>query len=94
MLPIIAHFYLRHISAKFVFCLSPWLSSYWLFFKVHLLRPEDEYILAGDESVITKTGKKTYGIDRFFSSIYGKPVPGLAFFALSPYFCAKSAGFY
>ena len=32
---------------------------------------------------MTKAGKQTYGLDRFFSSIYGKPVPGLAFFALS-----------
>jgi len=68
---------------RFFHSVIPWAELFWLFFKVHLLRPEDEYILAGDESVITKAGKKTYGLDRFFSSIYGKPVPGLAFFALS-----------
>jgi len=33
--------------------------------------------------VATKAGKQTYGLDRFFSSLYGKPVPGLAFFTLS-----------
>ena len=33
--------------------------------------------------MVTKAGKKTYGLDRFFSSLYGKPVPGLSFFALS-----------
>jgi hypothetical protein len=33
--------------------------------------------------VVTKSGKKTYGLDRFFSSLYGKPVPGLSFFSLS-----------
>ena len=27
--------------------------------------------------------QKTYGLDRFFSSLYGKPVPGLSFFSLS-----------
>jgi putative transposase len=32
---------------------------------------------------VTKSGKKTYGLDRFFSSLYGKPVPGLSFFSLS-----------
>jgi len=41
------------------------------------------YLLAGDESIVTKSGKKTYGLDRFFSGLYGKPVPGLSFFALS-----------
>jgi len=33
--------------------------------------------------VVTKAGKHTHGLDRFFSSLYGKPVPGLAFFTLS-----------
>jgi hypothetical protein len=37
----------------------------------------------GDEVVVTKAGKTTHGLDRFFASLYGKPVPGLAFFALS-----------
>ena len=31
----------------------------------------------------TKAGKHTHGLDRFFASLYGKPVPGLAFFTLS-----------
>jgi len=43
----------------------------------------DVYLLAGDETVVTKAGKHTHGLDRFFSSIYGRAVPGLAFFALS-----------
>jgi putative transposase len=33
--------------------------------------------------VVTKSGKKTYGLDRFFAALYGKPVPGLSFFARS-----------
>ena len=61
----------------------PWLQMSWLFVRHHLLNPEDEYLLAGDETVVTKAGKQTHGLDRFFSSLYGKPVPGLAFFALS-----------
>ena len=40
-------------------------------------------MVAGDEVIVTKAGKTTHGVDRFFSSLYGKPVPGLAFFALS-----------
>ena len=39
--------------------------------------------MAGDEVVVTKAGKHTHGLDRFFASLYGKPVPGLAFFTLS-----------
>jgi len=33
--------------------------------------------------VVTKAGKNTHGLDRFFSSLYGKPVPSVSFFALS-----------
>ncbi len=40
-------------------------------------------MLVGDESVVTKAGKQSHGLDRFFSSIFNKPVAGLAFFALS-----------
>ena len=32
---------------------------------------------------MTKAGKHTHGLDRFFAGLYGKPVPGLAFFTLS-----------
>lgn len=61
----------------------PWLQMSWLFVRHHFLNPEAEYLLAGDETVVTKAGKQTYGLDRFFSSLFGKPVPGLAFFAIS-----------
>ena len=61
----------------------PWASLFWLFFRTHCWRADDVYLLAGDEVVVTKAGKHTHGLDRFFSSLYGKPVPGVAFFALS-----------
>jgi putative transposase len=60
-----------------------WASVNWFFIRHHLLDPSDTILIAGDESVVTKSGKKTYGLDRFFSSLYGKPVPGLSFFSLS-----------
>ena len=44
---------------------------------------EDIFMLAGDETVVTKAGKMTHGIDRYFSSIYGRPVKGIAFLAFS-----------
>jgi putative transposase len=61
----------------------PWRQVLWLFFRQHLLRADDVYLLAGDEVVVTKAGKKTFGVDRFFSSVYQHPVPGLAFFSLA-----------
>ncbi len=61
----------------------PWASLFWVFFRTHLFHPADVYLLGGDETVVTKAGKQTYGLDRFFASLYGKAVPGLAFFTLS-----------
>ena len=61
----------------------PWAMLFWLFFSTHLFESDDVYLLAGDETVVTKSGKHTPGLDRFFASLYGKPIPGLAFFALS-----------
>jgi hypothetical protein len=60
-----------------------WAKVNWLFIRHHLLDPEDVILIGGDESVVTKSGQKTYGLDRFFSSLYGKPVAGLSFFSLS-----------
>lgn len=68
---------------RFFYTTIPWLSVFWLFFQRYLLDAKATYFLAGDESVVTKAGKKTHGLDRFFSSLYGKPVSGLAFFTLS-----------
>jgi putative transposase len=60
-----------------------WAKANWFFIRHHLLDRQDTVLIGGDESVVTKSGKKTYGLDRFFSSLYGKPVPGLSFFSLS-----------
>ncbi|MFN8439612.1 MAG: transposase [Caldilineaceae bacterium] len=60
-----------------------WGQIHWLVIKTHLLPSEAQYILAGDEVVVTKAGKATYGLNRFFSSLYGKPVPGVSFFSLA-----------
>ena len=61
----------------------PWVPLYWQFFVSQLYRSEREYLLAGDESVITKSGKKTHGLDHFFSGLLSKVVPSMAIFALS-----------
>jgi len=68
---------------RFFSTVIPWATLFWVFFRQHVSCPEDVYLLVGDEVVATKAGKTPHGLDRFFSSLYGKPVPGLAFFALS-----------
>jgi hypothetical protein len=60
-----------------------WAKVNWIFIRHHLLDPTDTLLIGGDETVVTKSGQETYGLDRFFSSLYGKPVPGLSFFSLS-----------
>ena len=60
-----------------------WGQIHWLIVRHHLLAAEGLVLLAGDEVVVTKSGKKTHGLDRFFSSLYGKAVPGLCFLSLS-----------
>lgn len=59
-----------------------WLNLNWLFFKTHRFRKEEVYLLTGDETTVTKAGKKTYGLGRFFSSVHGKAVKGLGFLSL------------
>jgi hypothetical protein len=53
------------------------------FFMRHLYQPETAYFLVGDESVVTKSGKETHGLDHFFSGIVNKVVKGIAIFSLS-----------
>lgn len=60
-----------------------WGQLHWLLIRQHLLGDETDWLLAGDEVVVTKAGKKTHGLDRFFSSLFGRAVPGLCFLSLS-----------
>ena len=68
---------------RFSHTVLPWGTLCWVFFRTHLFDPDDVYLLAGDETVVRKSGKATYGLSRFFASTIGKAVPGLAFFAIS-----------
>jgi putative transposase len=61
----------------------PWATLFWVFFKEHIFCKKETYILAGDEVVISKSGKESYGVEKFYSSLYDKPIQGLSFFALS-----------
>jgi putative transposase len=68
---------------RFFATVIPWATLFWVCFPHHVYRSEDVSLLVGDEVIVTKAGKRTYGLDRCFASLSGKPGPGLAFFALS-----------
>ena len=68
---------------RFFNTVIPWGTVYWVFFRTYLLDRESTYILAGDETTVSKSGQSTYGLSRFFSSVYGKTIPSLAFLSLS-----------
>jgi len=60
-----------------------WSRVFLCFFMRHLFLPGTEYFLVGDESVVTKSGKETHGLDHFFSGLLNKVVKGIAIFSLS-----------
>jgi putative transposase len=68
---------------RFYHRVLPWKALQWMFFQKCLLKVEDEYIIAGDETVDSKAGKVTYGLDRFYAGIEQRVIPGISFFALS-----------
>jgi putative transposase len=68
---------------RFFNTVMPWPTLMWEFFRYHCWRQSDTYLLVGDEVVVSKAGKETYGLSRFFSSLSDQPVAGLAFFCLS-----------
>jgi putative transposase len=68
---------------RFFGTVIPWATLFWLFFRKHLFREDEVYLLAGDEVVVSKSGKKTYGLDRFFSSLASRPISAVSFFTLS-----------
>ena len=72
----------RTIQRVFTTSLN-WLQLNWLLIRHHLMDSDDVVLMSGDHVVVTKSGKTTYGLDRFFSSLYGKTVPGLCFLSLS-----------
>ena len=60
----------------------PWCSLNWAVAKT-FLKKSSIILIFGDATTVTKSGKKTFGLGRFFSSIYSRAVPGIAFQTLS-----------
>jgi len=51
--------------------------------KAQLRHCEGVVLIAGDATTVTKSGKKTFGLGRFFSSICSRTIPSIAFQTLS-----------
>jgi putative transposase len=60
-----------------------WATILWTIVQVYLLRADGEYLLAGDEVVISKAGPMTYGRGRFYSSLAQRPINSVSFMAVS-----------
>ena len=54
---------------RFFNTVLPCPTLFWVFFRTHLFDRDSDYILVADETVTLKSGKNTYGLSRFFSSI-------------------------
>lgn len=61
----------------------PWLSIRLTLFKTFCYSSGSIYIAAVDEVVEEKSGKRTHGLYRFYSSTAKKSIPGICFFGLS-----------
>jgi putative transposase len=68
----------RFFSKKII-----WDSLNWAIAKRILKKQKGAILIAGDATTVTKSGKTTFGLGRFFSSIYSRAVPGIAFQVLS-----------
>lgn len=60
-----------------------WAAMLWSIVQTHLLEPDGEYLLAGDEVVISKAGTTTHGRGRFYSSLAQRPINSVSFMAVS-----------
>ena len=60
-----------------------WESVNWIFIKRHLIKKGSVYLIGGDEVVISKDGKHSYGLDLFYSSLENRVRKSLAFLNLS-----------
>ena len=60
-----------------------WRLLNWKFFKDCVFDKDDVILMAGDTTTVTKAGKETYGLGRYFHSIYNRAVPSISFLNLS-----------
>lgn len=61
----------------------PWERLFSRFFQKQVYKEGTPYCLVGDESVISKSGKETHGLDYFFSGLLNRVTKSIAVFTLS-----------
>lgn len=64
-------------------CKMDWAQLHWQLIKAHLIEPDGLYLLAGDDVVVSKSGKQTHGVGRFYSGLAQRVIPSLSFLAIS-----------
>jgi len=60
-----------------------WFQVHWALLRTYVMRSDGIYLLAGDEVVVSKAGKETYGVGRFYSGLAQRVIPSVSFVALS-----------
>lgn len=60
-----------------------WGVLLWAVVEAHLVKPGRVWLLAVDEVVVSKAGKATHGVGRFYSSLAGRPIGAVSFLAAS-----------
>jgi hypothetical protein len=60
-----------------------WAQVHWTLIQTHLLKSSGPYLLAGDEVVVSKAGKQTHGVGRFYSGLAQRVIPSISFLAVS-----------
>lgn len=60
-----------------------WLTIRLLLFRAFVYDPTHQYLLVGDETVEDKAGSHTYGVSRFYSSLYKQAINSVSFLAFS-----------
>ena len=60
-----------------------WGALLWAVVEAHVVGRGGTYVLAVDEVVVSKAGKMTAGVGRFYSSMAGRPISAVSFVAAS-----------
>lgn len=60
-----------------------WAQLHWQIIKAHLIESDGLYLLAGDDVVVSKSGKQTHGVGRFYSGLAQRVIPSVSFLAIS-----------
>jgi len=60
-----------------------WAVLHWQLIKAHLIESDGSYLLAGDDVVVSKSGKQTHGVGRFYSGLAQRVIPSVSFLAIS-----------